>query len=118
MSENFLPVVAQCFFIRGEEVPDNPSFAFVGPLEFLGVPIWAPDGYGIFVWSVDMVQAGDERWVVLGPFANKGAAKEAIRSVLALDGCVGYRFVNEHCFWPLLAKRGYSSLPSIIYTDG
>lgn len=112
------PVVVQCFFSRGSDVPDNPDFAFGGPLEFLGLPMWSPGGRGVYIWSVDMVSAGDERWVVFGPFKDAIGAEEAIRSVLALDACRGYRIHNEHCFGPLMVKRGYESLPSIIYTDG
>jgi hypothetical protein len=113
-----IPVVVQCFFCRGSDVPDNPNFAFGGPLEFLGLPIWAPEGRGVYVWSVDMVSANDERWVVLGPFESDVAAKEAVRVVLALDSSRGYRIENEHSFVYKLARLPYRGLPSIIYTDG
>lgn len=67
--------------------------------DYKGLPYWqAPDGKGaVYRWSFDMVTCGDERWVVFGPFEDKGEALLRMHSTFPHDWLLGYRVINEHC---------------------
>lgn len=91
------PVILQVFF-------DSAALDAVVPLfdhdkDYHGLPYWqAPDGKGkVYRWSFDMVTCGDERWVVFGPFDDRGQALAMLFTTFTLDSIFGYRIINEHC---------------------
>jgi hypothetical protein len=114
------PVVLQIFF-DGYHKDQTKWPSFINNyenVEFLGLPLWKPDGKPVFVWSSDMISSGDERWIVFGPYKNEEEVKDRL-SFIDVPGQSGYRIINEHCFTRLIHKEyGGEGYPRLAWTDG
>ena len=96
--EHNVPVVVQVFFERSTKI-DN--YLFSRKKEWRGLPFWEYNGENSYRWAIDFVVAGEERWIVFGPFNSKESATRAMASAfdgLSATDVSGYRIHNEHCF--------------------
>jgi hypothetical protein len=81
-----------------------------------GLILWLRgDGSPIFYWSVDLIVAGDERFVMYGPFDNWEQADIAAKTIIKLPAVSGYRIWNPHSFQHTHPKLNEHS---VAYTDG